>query len=217
MALVGPKTTLVDNLYVAQAPATLAAAAGLPLDLYSLARLVQSEWGSGPLAGRIAIAEAARNRAASVGKSVTAMLAHHDGRYGRQTGGWASTSQDPTPGAVEAAKSAYGGSNLAGGAIRFFDGKSQDGGVQAGKALTYDASGIVSKWGAEGLEWIKDAPIYTQYGVDPYRLMVFRKTSSPDIASALAAIVRGRGGAIAAGGAGILLLGLGIWFLLRRR
>ena len=58
--------------------------------------------------------------------------------------------------------------------MRFFNAKVQDGGLQAGKELRFDAIGIVERWGAEGWQWVgADAPVHL-LGVDPYVLMPMR-------------------------------------------
>jgi len=81
----------------------------LSLDVYAAGRLVRSEWGSGPVEGKVAIVECAMNRAKMRKQSVSDLLftnrfklqlfgrQHAVKGYGSQ-GRWASTSRDPTVG-----------------------------------------------------------------------------------------------------------------------
>jgi hypothetical protein len=225
---VGPKTSLTGQI-VATSPQSLANAAGLPLDVYALARLVNSEYGSGPPAAMVAIAEAARNRAKLLGQSIAHMLTYEkdssdSGFFGRQSGRWAATTLDPTQKTVLAARMALEGSNYAGGALWFFSPKAQDGGTQAGQTLKDDAIEIIERWGIKGgQKWISSAPLYRE-GVDPYKLMIFGKVSAPaDVREAVAVVLRRREGLpwsppAATGGVLLLALGVGVlWWAAKRR
>lgn len=221
-ARVGPDTRPLriergGYLFVNVPASDLAAQAGLEPDVYSLARMIASEWHSGPPLGLIALAEAARNRARMVGQSVTRMLTnttsgaqddYPDGVYGEQAGRWASTLQDPNGRHVEAAYIAlYDGSELAEGAAKFFDPEVQDGGVQRGRSVR-PADEIVQKWTSEGWQFIWPAALRS---IDPYKLMLFRKVGDgADASEALAVVQRGRetgsglgGGDVGGGGTAI--------------
>lgn len=223
MSKVGTKTSLTGEV-VTIAPSLLADSAQLPLDVYSVARLVASEWGSGPAPGLLAIAEAARNRAKALGQTMTAMLtkdtnAAQTGYYGRQTGRWAATSQDPTARAVAAARGALeAGTNVASGAVKFFHPRTQDRGWQGGTALTKDAAQVVTSWAGDGYQFIHDAPLYSM-GIDPYEFMIFKRVSGKvDTARALTAISKGRGSAGGATLSVMLLLAIVAgWYLLKGR
>ena len=84
-------------------PEKLARAAGLTLEEYALARLMESEESSEP--ARIAVGWATRNAAQRQGVSIPSLLLRGNlsskGRFGRQdTGKWASTSKPPTAGTM---------------------------------------------------------------------------------------------------------------------
>lgn len=186
-----PPTTELHGEIVPMPPAKLAEEAGIDLQTYALGRLVESEYGGGPPAALVAIAQIAINRARTKGLSVAAMLTQdlksgESGFFGRQRGRWASTSLDPTKRSIAAARVAQLLPDLSAGAMRFFDPKVQDRGMQAGKPLELDAIGVIKKWGQEGWRWIVGAPLY-QYGVDPYQLMVLGKATN---ASATVATVQ---------------------------
>lgn len=90
-------------------PEDLARAAGVPVDVYSLARVMQSEESS--RAGRIAVGWATRNAATRGKITVTKLVTRSDkasaaGKYGRQDAGpkWCATSQAPTADVLEIAK-----------------------------------------------------------------------------------------------------------------
>jgi hypothetical protein len=88
--------------------------AGLPLATYTLARYMQGEVGDGTIEERVAVGEAAKNRAAMSGTDINGLLLYRQpqgnpnrGYYGpihgvgtgvstAPYGRWASTSQDPT-------------------------------------------------------------------------------------------------------------------------
>jgi hypothetical protein len=81
----------------------------LSLDAYAAAKLIRSEWGSGPVEAKVVIVECAMNRAMLRKKSVSRLLLgnkFHQPFFGRQhavsgyesQGRWASTARDPTVG-----------------------------------------------------------------------------------------------------------------------
>lgn len=77
-----------DDGVVPGTPDELAADAGLPVDAYSLARMISSEDGSADNLVKAAICWSAINYAAQTGQSVTHLVTHaknpaHDGMYGR--------------------------------------------------------------------------------------------------------------------------------------
>ncbi len=71
---VGPATSLVNDA-IRVAPSELAAKAGFSPAVYAVGRLVHSEYGFGPPAALLAIAEAARNEAARRGVDVVKKFA----------------------------------------------------------------------------------------------------------------------------------------------
>ncbi len=196
---VGPATTTVTAtgyVLVTGDPASLAGQAGLPLDVYSLARMVASENGSASSATLLALAEVARNKAAQRSETVTELLTRSsitiaDGRYSEQAAGkWASTRLDPNGRHVAAATFALGeGSNVFGDAIDFFDPSAQDKGQQGTHVLRQTSEEYIAARAAEGLQWI--GPVD---GVNPYRLMCFAPPVSgiADTAAAYQALMDGR-------------------------
>jgi hypothetical protein len=156
-------------------------------DVYAAARCIASEVGTTHHSMyMVTVAEAIRNEAAvwdtpqknpnhpdgEPRRSPYFMLAGRTtgeygwtrGWYGRQHGRWAATTRDPTMRTRAAARLALiYGSNLANGARRWFDPKTQDGGEQGGKKLNYDAIGIAEKWGSEGWEWCGPLPHCDSY------------------------------------------------------
>lgn len=164
--------------------------AGLNLDEGALARMVASEAGRMPPQYMLAVIEATLNEARA--KNISAFqritmqgiklrggaMAKSAGYFGRQSGRWCASIQDPTFQHLEAVRVALSASArlVTRDGRRWVDGKVMDGGLQAEKKLKYNAVTIVEKWGAEGWEWI--GPVYEPDGqtllIDPYRLMVFR-------------------------------------------
>lgn len=146
-----------------------------------------------------AVGNAARGAGRTVAEQVTRDATHAAaaGHFGRQSGRWCSTFQPPSARHLELARLALYARErplLAGTARRWIDPMVQDHGKQAGKALAYNALGIVQKWGLEGWEWI--GPIAGPDGaiiIDPYRLMLFRKLAAPaNVVAASSAIIDGR-------------------------
>lgn len=109
---------------VPAAPAALAAGAGVEPNRYALARVVQSELGSGPRVAREGIAWAVVNEARARGMSVLALVTRAgrkvngawtphptgDGFFGRQAQGrFVASSQDPGAAALEVADGVMSG------------------------------------------------------------------------------------------------------------
>jgi hypothetical protein len=164
-------------------PATLAREAGVSLDEYALARMVASEEGNGPAPYLLAVAECAVNRAAHIGKSVSAMLLigrSSSGKFGQTaTGKWASTARPATKRSLAAAKAALGGSSFARGSRDFVDPAGLVPGRQEGiGTVRQTAKEYIAARAKEGLVWIGDID-----GIDPAKLMLFAdksKVKDPD-------------------------------------
>ena len=156
-----------------------AAAGGLDVDTYGIARCTASEV-SGPALAWLAVAEAcwleasaAKLRPADLlTQRTSAAYAFTRGRWGEQRGRFASTRHDPTGRHFAAARLAKG-AGLVNGARRWLGLRTMDRGRQGSAALAYDAHGIVDKWGADGWRWIGPLPT-----IDTYRtLALFRKVA----------------------------------------
>lgn len=212
---IGPRTVLsgpAGNEIVEVSPLVLAEAAKLDPEIYALGRAIQSEEGNADGATLLAVAEAIRNRArylASKGKdgSILSLVTYdpdktQSGKFGRQAGGrYVATSQDPTERSIQAARVALDqGTNIAGGAMRFFAPHTQDKGLQAGKELKHDAIDLVKKWGADGYRWVRGAPLYQMFQVNPYHFMLLGIPSMVDrnllalLGETIQTITRGRAG-----------------------
>jgi hypothetical protein len=178
-----------SGVYIAEDPEYLANQAGVPVDVYSLARLGNSEGYGGVKAqcyayAQVAIMQAIKNQSRRAGKSITRVLtnstagAPRQGHYGRQKTRFASTIQPATEFHIKAARAVYDNdvANLIGTAHKFFDPKTQDGGMQAGEALRRDAIDVVRQWHSEGNAYIGDV-----VGIDSYHLMFLKRESDPTI------------------------------------
>jgi hypothetical protein len=191
--------TIGQYVIVDEAPQDLADAAGLSLDVYSLARMIASENGSASAATLLALAESTRNEAERRGGSVTALLtrssvAAAQGKYSEQAAGkWASTRLDPLGRHVEAARQALDErTNAFAGAVDFFDPSAQDKGQQGTHKLRKTSEQYIADRAAEGLAWIGDVD-----GVNAYHLMLFAPGAKPvDTTAALAALDDGRNGIV---------------------
>lgn len=206
-ARVGPSTKLVEMKRgesswtgVQTSPVELHRLSGLDRNLYAIARCVASEVGSKrPGEYLLGVAEGVRNEARRrkvepyqlLVYGANASYAWTEGMYGRQSGRWAATSQDPHARAVLAARIAMDReTNLCRDTIRWCSLSVMDGGTQGGKPLRYDAAGIVKKWNAEGKVWIGAIP-----NVDTYRQCWFREGRPGEMLDELLAIVElGRNG-----------------------
>lgn len=179
-------------------PVDMAKAAGVSFEVYTLARYMASEVGSGPAAEKLAVGEAALNRAALEGISITKLLVYRQasthpnyGYYGpinvRNTAGkltapygrWAATSKDPTRGDLALA------AGLISGELRGFNKGADD---QDGVEYFDDPVGHVRREGAKRKYWVGPLP-----GVDPWRTFQLRslKTIDPDSPVGRALIDRG--------------------------
>lgn len=156
----------------------------LPLDVYSLARNLGSEFGHGTPEEQAAVVFVAMNRAKMQRESITKHLIGSMGNYGRQIGSArpASTAQDPTVANLLTAALIYDGyragwiEDITHGAIGYFDRVSQD--AQAAKRAAEIAAGsekkklpngvaLYARWTYAGgfLTWVGHVP-----GIRPYRL-----------------------------------------------
>jgi hypothetical protein len=114
------KTTGAVNV----SPSDLAAQAGVDIEVYSLARMISSEEGRSSNTIKAAVGWAAVNHAQSAGKTLTDVLTtnkNHQGLYGTQVGGYASTANDPYEGDIAIANAILSGdiADMTGGADQF--------------------------------------------------------------------------------------------------
>lgn len=117
------------------------------------------------------------------------------GHFGRQSGRWCASLQAPTLYHVEAARMALDGmaAPFSAGARRWVDCRVMDRGKQGGKALRYDALGIVRRWGAGGYQWVGPIESKGEVVIDPYVLMLFERVpGQADTGPAQQAIADGR-------------------------
>jgi len=146
------------------------------LDVYSLARNIRSEHGSGSVEEKVAIAEAARNEAARRGKSLTALLLlNSDGKalYGKQRQGrFAGTSQDPTVGDVQIAYYVLSKrTNLTRGATKYL----HPGGMSSVKRLFE----VLEDWGKRNV-WVGHLP-----GIVAHKQFMMRPARSGENVAAI--------------------------------
>lgn len=165
-------------------PADMAAAAarrtGLPitLEVYTLARYMASEVGSGNATEKIAVAQAAVNRARLEGISINKLLLYRqasthpnygyygpinvrvDGELTAPYGRWAATSRDPTLGELVLALGVMDGT---------FDGFNKGADDQDGPEYFKDPVGYVRREGAKGKYWVGPLP-----GVDHWHTFQLR-------------------------------------------
>lgn len=158
----GPKTKgdrdAPANDYLHVESAQLAKAAGVPVDVYSLARTLRSEAGRRSQAERIAVAWAVRNHAKRLGKTITATVTggtKGGGYYGSQNlgGRYVSTRYAPLKADLDLATAIMGGSvgDNTGGAERFFAPKAQDKLVALARpGYTKTAAMVRAQWEKEG-------------------------------------------------------------------
>lgn len=171
-------------------PAAMAAKAGVSLPVYTLARYMQSEVGSGTIEERVAVGEAAVNRARLAGTDILARLLYRQpaghpnrgyfgpihGPGGTSTapyGRWAATSKDPSPQTLALAELVLSGrsGNFARGADD-----------QNGLEYFSNPAANVRGQAAEGDYWVGPLP-----GVDHMRTFLYRHYDnlSPNEAAAL--------------------------------
>lgn len=182
---VGPATSAADRTSggvtwrgVWESPVDLHRAASLDRNTYAIARCIVSEVGtSNPykaLAAAETIVSAAQRKGIEPYQWLVSLTrdSHQWTRfyYGEQSGRRASTRQDPDARAVAAALHAqHHASELANGAVTWFEPDLQDSGRQGSHTLKHDAAGIATKWAAEdGLEWVGPLP-----QIDPYKDVAF--------------------------------------------
>jgi hypothetical protein len=185
-ALVGPATQVGEDGIVPDDPADLAAAAGLDIETYSLARALMSEHGNDPDPYLVAAAWAIKNYAAEQGRTITALLTDGkgtagDGRYGRQSASagtkYAATDQDPRE-----RHARFAGEVLAlelpdptGGATHFFSPKAQDALNKRDASRWKPAAELLASWTARGGLYAEGAHVVPVSGVDPYRLTLLAR------------------------------------------
>jgi Cell Wall Hydrolase len=183
--LVGPATTTGADGIVPDDPAELAAAAGLDIETYSLARALMSEHGQDPDAYLVAAGWAIKNFAAEQGRTITALLTDGkgdagDGRYGRQSAAagtkYADTHQDPRERHVRIASEIMAGDirDPTGGATHFFSPKAQDA-LAAKDPKWKPAADLLASWTAPYGLYPQGAHVVAVSGVDPYRLTLLAR------------------------------------------
>jgi len=151
----------------------------LSLDAYGAARLIRSEWGSGPAEAKVVFVECAMNRAKLRKQSVSTLLftnKYNLKNYGRQhavsgytsQGRWASTAKDPTVGDILIADFVLQGKsqNFARGGDQFLDPAGM------GDRLVT----VLRSWMKTSV-WVGHLP-----GISTKRLFVLRHVGTPDAA-----------------------------------
>jgi hypothetical protein len=146
---------------------------------YSLARMFASEGESYSTATKVAIGWVAVNVARSRGQTVTELLtadrnAHGNGKYGKQSGRWASTAFDPYEQDILIAASILAGDSTdpTNGAVHYFEETLQDELLKLGK-VNSSAAQIEAAWSDE-----TGNPGFKIAGVDS-RLTFFSPNGAP--------------------------------------
>lgn len=184
-AIVGPKANAPAGGVWEMPPASLAAAAGVDLEVYSLARMASSEHGSDADAYIVAICWAVRNAAGYVaGKTnITAKLTKRgssalSGFYGDQATkpiAYASTRFSPYERHVRIAREVLAlpkSVDPTGGATNFYSPQAQDKlHAKDPKTWSRDAAAVDADWRRDGLEPVAVA------GVAARRLTLYRKAA----------------------------------------
>lgn len=170
----------------------------LSLTAYTLSRYMQAEVGGGSLEERVAVGEAAVNRANTTGlSSVNDLLLYRQGPghpnygfYGPIHGGtfpaapygrWASTSQDPTLLTLLLAQLVDGGDT-----VNFSDGADDQDGLEYTSAFP-DPAAYVRQQATKGNYWVGPLP-----GVDYWRTFLWRHYGvTPDSSDGAALMQRG--------------------------
>lgn len=177
-------------------PAEMAARAGVSLPVYAIARYMQSEVGTGSIEERVAVGEAAVNRAKLAKTDVLARLLYrqpaghpnrgyfgpiHEMVNGVRTspyGRWAATSKDPTVQTLALAELV-----MSGGSGNFALGADD----QNGEGLLSNPAADVREQAADGDYWVGPLP-----GVDPMRTFLYRHYGvAPDSPVGAALLARG--------------------------
>jgi len=148
-----------DNGDIVESPEELAAAASSTLgrdvsvDAYALARNIHSEEGGSGQSTQLAIAFVAINVAGGdlVGLLTRCKRASGSGKFGSQTGRWASTASDPYEGDLQVAELALSGqvADPTGGAVHYFRPGLQDILLGEGK-VSKSADEVDAAWGGDG-------------------------------------------------------------------
>lgn len=160
-------------------PADLARLAGLPLDVYTLARVIQSESDSrSSEAERVAIAHVTRNQARVWGEDLTVAVTRGQeggrGYYGAQNAGarWISSRFRPSGAAIGLADDVLNGvtrrvPDNTGGAVKFLHVATQLVLHQRDPSRTKHPDVVIADWRRSGFE-PREIP-----GVSPKRFLVF--------------------------------------------
>lgn len=174
------KLTAAADAWLRQRGIRPADAPPLPIDVYTLARNVRSEFGSGTAMEKLSIAWVAINRMLmDKDESITAHLLGTFGTFGRQIGSRrpASTQQDPSVADILIANHVYTSWKLRGteedptfGAVSYFDKVSQDAMNAKNPASNPPSMSVYESWsmGGNWLTWAGHVP-----DVRPYRLLLF--------------------------------------------
>lgn len=146
----------------------------LPLETYAVARNVASEAGTGTIAEKVAIAEAAYHRAREAGRPMLSFMLK-DGKYfGRQRGRnpAVATSRDPKWEDIAIASLVAQGKtdNFARGATHYFSPRAMDALHRKGR-VDVDRWGLYERWTKSyGLAWVGPIP-----GINPHRQFLMRE------------------------------------------
>ena len=176
------RSTLLDDGTIAESPQSLANAAGVGLETYSLARVIASEAAGGdPVWHREAIGWAVINRAKQLGQSIFSVLSYRTGvgqtnTYGAQTQRrYAATSRDPKEVDVATAVRLLTGKvpDPTSGAQKFLHVRTQSS-LSQSRGDHKPPEVVFEKWAAEGYY-----PVVVN-GIDPNYLLFFRKGKLPD-------------------------------------
>lgn len=158
-AAMGPSAAA--GTWIRTAPVTLANAAGVHPDVYTLGAVMRSEADGGPEAERIAVAWVARNAARASGKTVTAWATKASGASAGYYGGQnfesrvIATGKAPRKDDLALAQKILNGQvpDNTGGATNFIHPAGQDALARAGlKGYTKSAQQVIDRWGARGLQ-----------------------------------------------------------------
>jgi hypothetical protein len=168
--------------FVPVAPKTMAATAGIPIETYTLARVIRSEAGSSDRAVRVAVAWVTKNEAQRRGVSLTDLVVRTgkkgSGYYGAQNigGRFVSSRMAPREEDVILADKIQQGAipDNTGGAVKFFSPGAQD--QLVGKLVGYSKTSreIIDAWKADGLT-PRSLP-----GVSPYKFLLFVRGQAKD-------------------------------------
>lgn len=181
------------------------AAAGVDVDAGVVACVLASEVGRLPPAYLLAVAHALINDATALFPSKDADKRRADdglllrvtggparGRFGRQAGGgrvrYCASSQSPTVRTLAAARLALAGvgADLAQGARRWVDLRTQDGGMQGGEPLKHNGEAILRSRYADGWRLVRPDP-----RIDQYELALLAR-DGVSLDAALAVLAAGR-------------------------